>query len=101
MHDFQYEAPLRLAEAIEQLAMHNGRARPLAGGTDLIDQMQTGILRPDVLIDVKKIAELNVLSVDDDGVHVGAAVPCYQIYGDPAIYQRYSALADSCQIIRA
>jgi len=99
MHDFQYEAPPRLADAIQQLAMHNGRARPLAGGTDLIDQMQTGSLRPDVLIDVKKIVELNVLSVDDDGLRVGAAVPCYRIYGDPAICQRYSALADSCQII--
>ena len=47
MHDFQYEAPLQLAEAIDQLAKHNGRARLLAGGTDLIDQMQTGKFTPD------------------------------------------------------
>jgi len=99
MHDFQYEAPPRLADAIEMLARHNGQSRPLAGGTDLIDQMQSGGLRPDVLIDVKKIVELNVLSLADDGLHVGAAVPCYRIYGDSVICQRYTALADSCQII--
>ncbi len=99
MHAFEYEAPTQLKDAIERLAGHNGRARPLAGGTDLIDQMRVGRLTPAVLIDVKKIAELNVLAVDAGGLHVGAAVPCYRIYQHPAVGEQYSALADSCRII--
>jgi carbon-monoxide dehydrogenase medium subunit len=99
MHAIDYEAPTTLKAAIEQLAQYDGRARPLAGGTDLIDQMRIGRLRPKVVIDVKKIAELNVLAVDDRGLRVGAAVPCYRIYGDPAICRHYAALADSCRII--
>lgn len=99
MHDFQYHAPASLDAAIEQIAAQNGQARLLAGGTDLIDQMRTGHLQPSMLIDVKKIAELNVLTHDDDGLHVGAAVPCYRIYGDSTISERYAALADSCRII--
>lgn len=99
MHGFEYESPATLREAIEQLSNHNGSARPLAGGTDLIDHMRLGRLTPQVLVDVKKISELNVLDTDDSGLHVGAAVPCYRIYGDADVNRHYSALADSCKII--
>lgn len=99
MHAFEYEAPTTLKDAVARLAGHNGAARPLAGGTDLIDQMRIGRLTPSVLIDVKKIAELNVLAVDAAGLHVGAAVPCYRIYEHPTAHEQYTALADSCRII--
>lgn len=99
MRDFDYEAPLELSTAIELLARTNGAARPLAGGTDLIDHVRTGRLEPDLLVDVKKIEELNVLELNGDGLRVGAAVPCYRIYGTPEISQQYAALTDSCRII--
>ena len=99
MHAFDYQAPSSVAEALEVMAKHNGAARPLAGGTDLIDQMRVGRLTPEILIDIKKLRELNVLSAGADGLHVGAAVPCYRIYGYDVINSQYSALADSCHII--
>ena len=99
MRDFEYEAPTTLAAAIELAAKHAGSARMLAGGTDLIDQVRVGRLTPDLLIDVKKIAELNVLEHSASGLRLGAAVPCYQVYGHCGIVSDYSALADSCRII--
>uniref|UniRef100_A0A7C2NX20 Xanthine dehydrogenase family protein subunit M n=1 Tax=Schlesneria paludicola TaxID=360056 RepID=A0A7C2NX20_9PLAN len=99
MHDFEYEAPTSLADAIALLARHNGRARPMAGGTDLIDQVRIGRLEPDVVIDVKKIPELNRLECGNQGLRVGAAVPCHRIYGDAAVNENYTALAESCRII--
>jgi carbon-monoxide dehydrogenase medium subunit len=99
MHAFDYAAPTSLADAVKQLAGHNGSARCLAGGTDLIDQMRVGRHTPRFLVDVKKIPELKVLTVDDAGLHVGAAVPCYRIYGHEAVQRDYAALADSCHII--
>lgn len=99
MHAFDYESPTTLEEAVAVLAQHNGSARPLAGGTDLIDQMRIGRFTPDVVVDLKKIAELNVLTLDQHGLRLGAAVPCYKIYGHPEIARRYAALADSSRII--
>ena len=99
MRDFEYEAPTTLAAAIELAAKHNGTARLLAGGTDFIDQVRVGRLVPDVLIDVKKIAELNVLEHSANGLRLGAAVPCYQVYDHCGIVSDYAALADSCRII--
>src|SRR5262249_58121570 len=54
---------------------------------------------PATPVDVKKIAELNVLAVEGKGLHVGAAVPCYRIYGHKTVAEQYAALADSCRII--
>ncbi len=99
MRDFEYEAPTSLAEAVRVLSQHNGSARPLAGGTDLIDQIRTGRLQPQVVVDLKKIAELNVLENSATGLRLGAAVPCYRIYGDAGICAAYAALADSARII--
>ncbi|MBM4005157.1 MAG: xanthine dehydrogenase family protein subunit M [Planctomycetes bacterium] len=99
MHAFDYQAPTTLREALELLSKPQQSARPLAGGTDLIDQMRVGRLTPEVVIDIKKIAELNALRVDSGGLHLGAAVPCYRICSERAIIDDYSALVDSCRII--
>lgn len=99
MRDFEYEAPTTLAEAVQVLAKHNGTARPLAGGTDLIDQIRVGRQQPDIVVDIKKIPDLNVLEAGGSGLRLGAAVPCYKVYGDATICSKYSALADSARII--
>jgi xanthine dehydrogenase FAD-binding subunit len=99
MRDFDYEAPRSVSEAIGLLSRLDGRARPLAGGTDLIDHVRTGRLTPDLLVDVKKIAELNRLECSAEGLRLGAAVPCYRIYDDARIATHYAALAESCRII--
>jgi len=99
MRDFEYEAPKSVAEAVQVLSRHNGSARPLAGGTDLIDQIRTGRHQPQVVVDLKKIPELSVLENSATGLRLGAAVPCYRIYGDAGICETYAALADSARII--
>jgi len=99
MRDFEYEAPTSLADAVGLLAQSNGNARPLAGGTDLIDHVRTGRLSTDLIVDLKKIPELMVLELNDAGLRLGAAVPCYQIYGHQGIVENYSAITDSSHII--
>jgi carbon-monoxide dehydrogenase medium subunit len=97
MHDFDYQSPRTLAEAVALLAQ--GDSKPLAGGTDLIDHMRTGRYRPAVVVDLKKIPELTHLIVDASGLRLGAAVPCYRIQSTCGIKSSYSALADAVAII--
>jgi CO/xanthine dehydrogenase FAD-binding subunit len=99
MRDFEYEAPRSLSEAIGLLSRSNGRARPLAGGTDLIDHVRTGRLTPDLIVDLKKIPELGRLEFFSNALRIGAAVPCYRIYENERISGEYTALAESCRII--
>lgn len=99
MRDFDYAAPTTVAEAVKLLHDSNGSARPMAGGTDLIDQVRIGRLAPDLIVDIKKIPELSELSIGSDGLRIGAAVPCYRIYHDAMIKDIYSALTDSASLI--
>jgi xanthine dehydrogenase FAD-binding subunit len=99
MRDFEYAAPGTLKEAVGLLAAHNGAARPLAGGTDLIDHVRMERLTPDLLVDIKKIPELNVLECDDRGLRLGAAVSCHRVISHEGVQQHYGALFDACSII--
>lgn len=97
MHDFEYESPRTLAEAVAILGRGDGK--PLAGGTDLIDHIRTGRFRPAVVVDLKKITELAILVSDSHGLRVGAAVPSYKLQNSAVIRQQYSAIADAVSII--
>ena len=100
MKDFEYQTATTVDEAVSLLAARGERARVLTGGTDLIVQLREGLREADLVVDVKKISELMELSYSPAaGLKLGAAVPCYRIYGDSAISRAYSALADSARII--
>jgi len=96
---FDYAAPRSLAEALDLLA-RNPRARPFAGGTDLLVQMRAGQLDPDLLVDLKHIPELNELDCDGSGtLRLGAAVPCCRIYEDERVRRYWPALAEVAEMI--
>src|SRR3984893_18688319 len=76
MTDIQYLAPRTLDEAIGAFAAAGSAARIMAGGTDLLVQMRSGAVRPGLIIDIKKIAEIASIEETADGdFRVGAAVP--------------------------
>jgi carbon-monoxide dehydrogenase medium subunit len=69
---FSYRRPESLAEAIELLEEHGDDARPLAGGTALVLLMRQGLVRPEVVVSLDRIAELGGISATEDGVRIGA-----------------------------
>lgn len=100
MKDFEYVAPTTVDEAVGLLAKHNGQAKLLAGGTDLIVQLRERLREADVVVDVKKIPELTELRIDADGrLSIGAAAPCYRIYGNEQIVRSHAGLVDAARII--
>ncbi len=99
MHDFEYRAPASLKEAIGLMATHKGSTNLLAGGTDLIVLMRARRKRPDLVIDVKKIAELSELRMDEAGLTIGASVNCRTIFENDQIAAKYPALVDSARLI--
>jgi carbon-monoxide dehydrogenase medium subunit len=76
MTDIQYLAPRTLDEAIGAFAAAGSAARVLAGGTDLLVQMRSGAVRPGLIVDIKKIAEMTAIEeTAEGGFRFGAAVP--------------------------
>ncbi len=96
----EYEAPTSVSDAVALLDGAGDSARMLAGGTDLLVQLRVNAYTPDVVVDVKNIPELNELSYDpDDGLTIGAAVPCYRVYGDADVRSAYPGIVDAASII--
>jgi len=99
MQWFDYAAPQSLDQAVAFMAAHPD-TRPLAGGTDLLVQMRAGRKQTRHVVDVKHIPELNEIAYDPaDGLTLGAAVPCYRIYGNPSVAQAYPSLAEVAALI--
>src|SRR4030081_3552513 len=75
MTDIRYLSPRTLDEAISAFAAAGSAARILAGGTDLLVQMRSGAVRPGLIVDIKKIAEMTAIEeTADGGFRIGAAV---------------------------
>lgn len=99
MRALEYVSPSTVEEAVAILARHGAEARMLSGGTDIIVQAREGRRIVTMLVDAKSIAETNRLELSDDGLTIGAAVPCALIYEDAEIVRRYPALIDSASLI--
>jgi carbon-monoxide dehydrogenase medium subunit len=100
MRAFEYQAPNSLAEVVALLADRGPRARPLAGGTDLLVQLRLNRLDLDLVVDIKKIPELNQLLFDPErGLTIGAAVSCARLCEEPYVSEGYPGLVDAASII--
>lgn len=95
-----YQSPTSVREAVSLLNEAGERARPLAGGTDLLVQLRVGAYDLDSVVDVKDIPELNELTYDpDNGLTIGAATECYRIYGNSSVRSVYPGIVDAASII--
>jgi carbon-monoxide dehydrogenase medium subunit len=75
MSETQYLAPITIDEAVNAHSAAKGSARFLAGGTDLLVQIKSGIKKPNLVIDIKKIVELNsIKEISENEFKVGSAV---------------------------
>src|SRR5438270_13183329 len=79
MVELVYEGPETLPAAVALLAGASGPARILAGGTDVIVQMETDLIEPQLLVDIKKIPEVRQIVAENGGLRVGAAATGMEI----------------------
>jgi carbon-monoxide dehydrogenase medium subunit len=76
MSSLSYAAPTSVDEAVKLLAGSSGLAKVLSGGTDLLVQLRSGRLKPELIVDTKKIPGIIGISQGADGGYiVGAATP--------------------------
>jgi xanthine dehydrogenase FAD-binding subunit len=95
-----YIRPKNLTEAMDAFANAPRPLAPLAGGTDLLLDLEQGRHAPvQTLIDVTSIAELSLLELRGDELFVGAAVPVNRIVHNPLTAQHAQALVEACDLI--
>src|SRR4051812_10085164 len=70
----------------------------IGGGTDLLVTIEERLAEPEMVVDVRRLAEsLSIGRADDGGLRIGAAVRLADVAAPPAIRERYPALALACE----
>jgi len=100
MTDIRYMAPTTLEEAIGAFAAAGSAGRILAGGTDLLVQMRSGMVKPGLIIDIKKIAEMTeIAETADGGFRIGAAVSGAELAEHPRFKKLWPGVLEAVNLI--
>jgi len=90
---FDYVRPDTGEEALAILAEHGDDARILAGGQTLLAMLNLRVVEPAVLVDITRIAELDVIREVNGKIEVGAAVTQTRLLAWPALPEKLPLLA--------
>lgn len=97
VHNFDYLEASTIDEALSWLEQYKGRARLLAGGTDLIIMMKMERLTPGAIINITKIPGLNEIKVNPDGsMNIGPLVTIHTLAMHPHVMANFPGLARAC-----
>ncbi len=91
MLQYDYHKPDSVKEAVTLMAQYKNEAVYIAGGTDVMVQIEQGKLRPRALISLRNIAELK----RKDATAIGGGVTHRELQNDALIEKHYSAIHDA------
>lgn len=99
-----YHLPTSVNEALTLLAQYDGRARVIAGGTDLLVDAQAEYYEGqrshfDALVDVTFLADANEIRAQDGFIVIGCGVTHTQIVASQWIQQTATALAEASAVV--
>jgi CO/xanthine dehydrogenase FAD-binding subunit len=95
----EYLFPSSVEDALAMLAEREGRARLVAGGTDLVIQLTEGRRAADCLVDITRIAGLDRMTLEDGMIVLGANVTHRQVSESPLVRERATVLAEACHAV--
>jgi CO/xanthine dehydrogenase FAD-binding subunit len=96
---FEYAVPHKTDEAVALLSQHGDRAKVLAGGQSLVPLLNFRLARPEVLVDVNRVAELAYVRPLESGVAIGALTRQHTVERADVIRARLPIVAEACRLI--
>ena len=94
-----YAAPSTVEEAVGALAAASGAAKVLSGGTDLLVQLRSGRVRPDLIVDTKRIPGISGIRERDGAFTIGAATPGAVIGECAALREAWPGIVEAANLI--
>ena len=95
MQSFEYLKVYSLQEALEAASASKGASTFMAGGTDLLVQIKDGKIRPQRVIDVKGIHEMDGLTLSEKEISIGALTSIRTLETSPSALNKVPLLAEA------
>lgn len=99
MPSLSYAAPTTVAEAVSLLTGATGLAKVLSGGTDLLVQYRIGRLKPDTIVDLKKIPGMSGIKEVNGGFVIGAATSGAVLGEHDALVKAWPGVVEAANLI--
>src|SRR5947207_15845788 len=94
-----YAAPSTIEDAVRILAGASGVAKVLAGGTDLLVQLKSGRVKPELIVDTKRIPGLIGIREEDDAWVIGAATPGVMLSEHKQLEHAFPGIVEGVDLI--
>lgn len=96
---FDYLAPKTTDEVLSLLSQYKGRAKVIAGGTDVVPQLKRREIKaPEYIIDLKGIQGLDYIKYDgDSGLSLGALVTIHAVETSSIIWGKFGVLFQAAE----
>ena len=99
MPGLNYAAPTTVDEAVKLLAGSSGLAKVLSGGTDLLVQLRSGRLKPELIVDTKKIPGIIGIREEGGAFVVGAATPGAVVEAHAGMNKAWPGVVEALDLI--
>jgi CO/xanthine dehydrogenase FAD-binding subunit len=99
MPSLSFAAPTSVDEAVKILAGASGMAKVLAGGTDLLVQLRSGRMRPELIVDTKRIPGMIGIREEGGRFVIGASTPGVMIYENEALTRAWPGIVEGMDLI--
>jgi carbon-monoxide dehydrogenase medium subunit len=94
-----YAAPSSVDEAVKVLTDASGLTKVMSGGTDLLVQLRSGRIKPDLIVDTKRIPGLIGIREEGDFFIVGAATPGAMLSDHEALEHAWPGIVEGADLI--
>ena len=93
---FDYLAPPTIKEAISLLSKYNGKAKVIAGGTDLMNLIRTKMIKPEYVVDIGHVPGLDYVKYDDKGaLSIGALTTIRTLEMSAQVKERHPVICQA------
>ena len=98
LKEFKYFSPTTVAEAVSVLKDYDGRAKVLAGGTDLLPLMKLRAVKLEYIVNLKKIDGLDYIRKEGNELRIGALTTIATILSSDLIRQKCFSLYEAATV---
>ncbi len=101
MKPFKHINAQTVNQAVALSKEYEGRARLIAGGTDLLGELKDRVLltHPEVLVNIKTIPDMDYIREEAEVLRIGALAKLCEIAASPVVQDKYNALAQAAQSV--